>query len=270
MNLIQHPELDYMCKLDSLVPRKATKGIVIHHTASDGSTPESVTRYHTQTNGWHHAGYNILITPDGVAHELRPLEMIGAHAGVKTDPRPIEGELGYNNNRQTVGVSLTGAMHQHKPTREALQTLYKVIIGLLKQYPTIDFIEGHGGMPGCQTACPGQYMPMDEIKAIIDETRESMTGERIAGVTRIETAIEVDKIPYLEEGTVVICNGWSADCPVASVLANKTGCSLLYVYQDSLPESVKRRIKEIDAKNFAIVGGIAAVSSKVEMELRAL
>jgi hypothetical protein len=127
-----------MCKLDKLVQRDTTKGIVIHHTSSDGSTPESVVRYHTQTKGWHHAGYNILITPDGVAHELRPLEMIGAHAGAK--PRPTEGEPGYNNNRQTVGVALTGAMHQHKPTQEAIETLYTVISGLLDLYPTIEFI----------------------------------------------------------------------------------------------------------------------------------
>jgi hypothetical protein len=268
MELIQHPELDYMCKLDRLVKRDITRGIVIHHTSSDKSTPESVTRYHTQTRGWYHAGYNILITPDGVAHELRPLEMIGAHAGVK-DRTPKPGEIGYNNNRQTVGIALTGAMHQHKPTREALKTLYKVIIGLLNLYPTIEFIEGHGLMPGCSTACPGQYMPMDDIKAIIDEMRDSM--DRVAGSTRIETLVEVSKRHYKEADSVVICNAWSqADLSAGTIEAVLTNRPLLGVKYDELSQATKDEYKRLKAYDFTIIGGIAAVSSKVQMELRAL
>ena len=155
-----HPELDYLCQLNKLVKRINAKGIVIHHAASDGSTPQSVTRYHTQSRGWYHAGYHILITPDGKAHALRSLDTIGAHAGVGARPN----KPSYNNNRETIGIALTGAIHEHKHTEEAVSKLLEVIALLANTYKDLEYIEGHNKMPGCATACPGRFMPMDNIK----------------------------------------------------------------------------------------------------------
>jgi putative cell wall-binding protein len=110
---------------------------------------------------------------------------------------------------------------------------------------------------------------MEEIKAIINETRDDM--DRVAGSTRIETLVEVSKRHYEEADSVVICNAWSpSDLSAGTIEAVLTNRPLLGVKYDELSEATKDEYKRLKAYDFTIIGGISAVSSKVEMELRAL
>lgn len=103
-----------------------TRHIVIHHSATTNVIPDpylavrSIYTYHTQVNGWDDIGYNYLIAPDGTIFQGRDAKglfdadyALGAHmCGV---------------NAATMGICMLGTYSTTLPTRQALESLYKLI-----------------------------------------------------------------------------------------------------------------------------------------------
>ena len=73
--------------------------IIVHCSATPECrdvSPEEITRWHVEDNGWSDVGYHFIITLDGVVHSGRALERAGAH--VK------------NHNSDSIGVCYVGGM----------------------------------------------------------------------------------------------------------------------------------------------------------------
>ena len=149
----------------SRTKRGKTVGIVLHHLAGEGSV-EAEHRY-SISRGWIGIGYNFYIRLDGTVWDGRGLEYVGAHSGRKAGAPGFED--GANNNSQTVGIGLEGYYHPgSKLTRKEMpKAQYDACVRLMRdlriKYPGIKWIKGHREMPGCSTACPGDYFPLDEL-----------------------------------------------------------------------------------------------------------
>lgn len=144
--------------------RKVTKGLVLHHIAGRTATPEQIHREHVR-RGWQGAGYHVYVRKDGSAWELRPLWAVGSHAGSRLP-------AGRGNNTETVAVAVEGMYHssgREAADKEMPAAQYNMLVGVIKyimtEYPSIEWIRGHREMPGVATVCPGEFFPLDKIKA---------------------------------------------------------------------------------------------------------
>jgi len=89
-------------------------------------TPEEIRDWHVNGNGWDDIGYHFVITRDGILHEGRPLEKVGAHC--------------YGQNTNSVGTCLVGRDKFTKKQTETLITLQKLLKALI---PTMKVTQGH-------------------------------------------------------------------------------------------------------------------------------
>lgn len=173
-------EFDFVKDVGLQWSRKLTKlknldTIVIHHSASDGSTIYSIHHYH-QSEG--HAGcdYNYVITADGVIYKGRGLIYEGGHVG--------NAKSNYLN-AHSCGICIVGAIHKHPPTDAQVASAKKLISAILALNGQmvdgvaiqVGIIYGHREVPfyvngkptgkTYPTICPGKYMPLDEFKALM-------------------------------------------------------------------------------------------------------
>lgn len=102
------------------------------------------------------------------------------------------------------------------------------------------------------------------------------TLQRIAGVTRYGTAgagtdtlegVATESYPTGNDCIIVATGEVFADSLAGSGLAGVTGCPILLVQQDAVPQETSDAIDELGATSATILGGIAAVSQGVEDEL---
>jgi trimeric autotransporter adhesin len=88
---------------------------------------------------------------------------------------------------------------------------------------------------------------------------------RTGGADRYETAANVAKANWTTSDDVILVNGLSyADSVSASTLAKKLNAPILLTEADSLNDSAKSAIEQLQPKNIYIVGGTGAVSQAVE------
>ncbi|HWR22951.1 MAG TPA: SH3 domain-containing protein [Feifaniaceae bacterium] len=171
----------------SLTRLKKLDTIVIHHSASDHSTINSIHAHHKSEG---HAGcdYNYVITPDGVIYKGRGLIYEGGHVGnAKSN----------NLNEHSCGICITGAIHKHKPSAAQVASAKKLISAILAQNGQsaggvpirVATLYGHREVPyyvnkkltgrPYPTLCPGEYMPLSEFKALL--TNEPEVPDEPAG-----------------------------------------------------------------------------------------
>lgn len=95
------------------------------------------------------------------------------------------------------------------------------------------------------------------------------TGSRIAGDSRVATAVAVSKDMYKNgTSTVIIANmNKFSDVLTAAPLASQKKAPILFVNADSIPQETMDEIKRLGAKNIFINGGEASVSKNVEKQL---
>lgn len=142
------------------------KYIVIHHTATDTGSVESIHRTHlarkdANGNPWRGIGYHFVIgngngMPDGaVEATFRWNEQLeGAHAGDATF------------NQQGIGICLIGNFEKHPPTDSQLRSLESLTQTLADRYGILpDDIKGHGDVKS--TACPGRLFPMQQLTQVL-------------------------------------------------------------------------------------------------------
>ena len=84
--------------------------------------------------------------------------------------------------------------------------------------------------------------------------------ERVAGRSRIETAVEVSKKYYKSAETVIVANYEKfADSLSASALSKQLKAPILLVKKDKLDSVVAQEIKRLGAKNVIVIGGEKSV-----------
>jgi len=98
---------------------------------------------------------------------------------------------------------------------------------------------------------------------------EDIIVERLYGSNRIETAIEISKAGWDRADTVILAR--SDDFPDAmagSTLAYQKDAPILLTLSDRLPSGVLEEMSRLGAENVIILGGIRAISSSIETDLK--
>ena len=142
------------------------KYIVLHHTATESGSVESIHEAHLQNkdkNGkpWLGIGYHFVIgngngMPDG---EIEPTfrwrqQMHGAHAGAENP----------QYNQKGIGICMVGNFENTPPTPAQMQSVKTLVHTLRDQYriPATDIV-GHRDIKS--TECPGKLFPMTAVTA---------------------------------------------------------------------------------------------------------
>ncbi|RQD67484.1 MAG: N-acetylmuramoyl-L-alanine amidase, partial [Tindallia sp. MSAO_Bac2] len=100
---------------------------------------------------------------------------------------------------------------------------------------------------------------------------QDITVERIFGADRFETAVEISKEGWTSSDTVILAR--SDDFPDAlagTPLAYQEDAPILLTPTESLSSTTMNEIERLDADKAIILGGTAAVSDTVEIELLAM
>ena len=119
--------------------------IIVHCTATrEGKnyTVEDIRRWHLK-RGFLDIGYHYVIYLDGSVHEGRPIEKVGAHC---------EG-----HNISTIGIAYVGGLDKDGNPKNTItprqeESLYNLIVELMKKYPSIVSVSGHRAYAA--KACP--------------------------------------------------------------------------------------------------------------------
>jgi N-acetyl-anhydromuramyl-L-alanine amidase AmpD len=135
---------------------------VIHHTASEAGSVESIHEAHIRRkdkdgNPWLGIGYHFVIgngngMGDGeIESTFRwKQQMHGAHAGDE------------QHNQHGIGISLVGNFDKHPPTTAQLASVKRLVSTLKIAYGiSSGNVIGHAEIKA--TACPGKYFPMAEV-----------------------------------------------------------------------------------------------------------
>jgi 5'-nucleotidase / UDP-sugar diphosphatase len=96
-------------------------------------------------------------------------------------------------------------------------------------------------------------------------------AERIMGLTRYDTAVEISKAGWASADTVVIARGDSfPDALAGSPLAYKHDAPILLTEKDRLTGAVREEISRLGAKKVIILGGEGAVDRYVKYQLEGM
>ncbi len=109
------------------------------------------------------------------------------------------------------------------------------------------------------------------VSFVLPALADSTTGlpNRIAGVSRYDTAIQISQAGWSSTPNVVLARGDEfADALAGSVLAHSFNAPLLLTPPNQLPATVLAEINRLQAQTVYILGGIGAVSPGIETTLR--
>ncbi len=136
------------------------KYIVIHHSASDQSTPQGMRDWHINGRGWDELGYHFVIG-NGVGYQDGKIyvgkrwqkQMHGAHC--KTP--------GNRYNNHGIGICLIGNLESHAATPRQVEALARLASFLCDRCGiSRSRILTHGGVTN-KTACPGRYFSLGPV-----------------------------------------------------------------------------------------------------------
>jgi len=122
--------------------------IIVHCSATESGTVESIRRYHKRVNGWSDIGYHYVIYPNGVVITGRPIEQVGAHC--------------VGANAGSIGICLIG----NRAFSDAqFKSLRKLVCQLKKTYK-ITRVAGHRDFPSAKKQ--KKTCPNFEVKQVLD------------------------------------------------------------------------------------------------------
>jgi len=126
------------------------KYIILHHSATDADTFESIKRYHMEVRGWKDIGYHYLIEKDGALYKGRDEKTTGAHTK--------------GMNSESIGICLVGNFDKYEPNEAQLKTLNDLISDIQYRYniPN-ENIKMHRDFADYKT-CPGLKFPIEEVR----------------------------------------------------------------------------------------------------------
>jgi len=121
------------------------KYIAIHCTATPQSaTVQSILNFWKEKRGWKNPGYHFLIEPNGIVHNLLPIEKIS------------NGVAGFNHC--TINIAYIGGIDEKgNPVDNRTEIQKKRMIEILRQLKTQfpeAIIKGHRDFPNVKKACP--------------------------------------------------------------------------------------------------------------------
>lgn len=164
-----------------LTPRKATKRIVIHHSASGPhATWQTIQDWHSR-NGWSGIGYHYVIHADGSIYRGRPEDKAGAHAYQDTK---------HEANSDGIGICLVGNFMSSQPTVAQINALVELIRDIWTRYPGIPVI-GHNDVMA--TACPGVRFPWAELRLRLE------VGKKVAEQWKLDIIERAKKAGLITE-----------------------------------------------------------------------
>lgn len=113
----------------------------------------------------------------------------------------------------------------------------------------------------------GNVEPADSAPvAHVEIARDAL--DRLFGVTRIETAIDISRRVFPSSGVVVLArHDTYPDSLAGATVAHSLAAPILLTPTDALPEVVADEIRRLGARNAVILGGTAAVSDAVVQTL---
>ena len=141
----------------ALTPRSLTTHLILHHTASESASAESIHAYH-KSLGWAGIAYHYLVRKDGTVYRGRPEDMRGGHTA--------------NWNYCSIGICFEGNFELEEMPQAQFDAGRELIADIASRYTSIE-IGRH-----CEygsTACPGKSFPFD---ALVGARLESGDAER--------------------------------------------------------------------------------------------
>ena len=116
--------------------------VILHHTASAmaSTSVDDILRWHLQ-RGMSGIGYHFVIAPDGVIHNTRWIQRVGAHTR--------------GHNLDSVGIALIGNFERETPTSAQVNALVTLLKDLQREYG-IARLQLHGDLT--PTKCPGRNL----------------------------------------------------------------------------------------------------------------
>lgn len=155
--------------------------IVLHHTAADRGSVESIHEAHLQRRDsagkpWLGIGYHFVIgngkgMKDGSIESTFRWrgQLHGAHAGRS------------NYNEHGIGICLVGNFEKYPPTKAQLTATRRLVRQLQTAYGiTKRNVVGHGDLK--QTACPGRFFPVNKVtqgRSVFFDQRKSQQSVEV-------------------------------------------------------------------------------------------
>ncbi|WP_101772989.1 cell wall-binding repeat-containing protein [Peptostreptococcus faecalis] len=104
--------------------------------------------------------------------------------------------------------------------------------------------------------------------AVLTSVNADAISNRVAGVDRYDTSVEISKQIDIENGSIVIANGDSyVDALSGSILANSTEGRILLSKKNQLPKTVDNEINRVKPNIIYILGGENSISHDLENEI---
>lgn len=147
--------------------------VLIHHSAADLGSAETIGRWHRRGRHWDALGYQFVIgngrgSGDGQIEvgERWLYQQVGAHAGVNKLRKSDAEKNKYNE--EAVGICLVGNFYSPAggtgPTEMQMESLRVLTLYLLLKFDLrADAVLGHGDV--AMTDCPGDLFPLRQFRA---------------------------------------------------------------------------------------------------------
>lgn len=134
--------------------------IVIHHSASDKSTPEGMRDWHVNGRHWDDLGYHFVIG-NGVGYEDGAVFVGGRWTRQKHGAHCKTPDNHYNEHG--IGICLIGNLNSHPPTAKQIRSLARLISFLTdKCHIPKSKVLTHGGVTH-KTECPGRLFSLSTV-----------------------------------------------------------------------------------------------------------
>lgn len=146
----------------SLIKRKKTNLIVLHHAAANECSPEDIHQWHLQ-NGWVCIGYHFIIRKNGNIYRGRPEDAVGSHTT--------------NFNSTSIGICFEGDCRYTRPTDAQIKSGQE-LVAYLKQKYNITQVKKHSELSN--TSCPGSQFPFNEIANVKVEENLVLSFQKAA------------------------------------------------------------------------------------------
>jgi len=148
------------------VPRQGISSrwecIVVHHSASDESSPYAMDRYHREHNGWDELGYHWVIG-NGIAYPDGEV-FVGSRWDKQKHGAHCKTPDNFYNDHG-IGICLIGNFEQSHPTPAQMDSLARLCHYLMNQCDIpLTQIHTHRQITG-KTLCPGRNFHLAELKA---------------------------------------------------------------------------------------------------------
>ena len=136
--------------------------IVLHHSAADIGSVNSIDRYHREVRGWDECGYHFVIgngteSGDGEIEigDRWTKQKHGAHCNHPEHPE---------YNQHGIGICLVGNLNDTTPSPKQIEACHRLIAYLQQQYDVdTDRVAKHSTLVDDRTECPGRYFSWSGI-----------------------------------------------------------------------------------------------------------